>query len=461
LIPTAFLWISFVQVRESPGANRFGMKPQPLALRLFGQSDEAAPDGGWPLLDPRGRTSRATNIIGLVICAMLASPLVAIRNSPVATSLWRAAIAWAAFMIAAGLLVVLSARRCNDLDHAQSAGRQGSGPAFGLLVSLGPLLCAPWALGMRLSALPALSVGGLLSLGLLFMATIEGHHGPNRHGPDPVRGRPPVKRRAAHTEDFLKVRRRMKRGEQPTLLLGEAPSPGFSKLGGDPELPAGTIWPSNERGPLTFLAQVDLAEVHAGGGPGWLPQTGALYAFAEADGGGGDGQAAVVLFVPELSKAETTSPPAGLPKFGARFEERRVGLQTFTSFPSLDSLGVDVRELNVEDDELDELSDLPTSEFPDIPLHRLGGHPNEIQESRMTLECELGSRGLDTETIFDGDVEPKILRASKSWRLLFQIDSDPDLGMMWGDAGMLYILIREADARAGDFSKTWLISQSH
>jgi uncharacterized protein YwqG len=99
--------------------------------------------------------------------------------------------------------------------------------------------------------------------------------------------------------------------------------------------------------------------------------------------------------------------------------------------------------------------------FPEVPLHRLGGHPNEIQESRMALECELGSRGLDTETIFDGEVEPKILRASKSWRLLFQIDSDPDIGMSWGDGGMLYIFVREADARAGNFSRTWLISQSH
>ena len=79
----------------------------------------------------------------------------------------------------------------------------------------------------------------------------------------------------------------------------------------------------------------------------------------------------------------------------------------------------------------------------------------------MSLECELGSRGLDTGAIFKGGLDPKLLRAAKAWRLLFQIDSDPELGMMWGDTGMLYIFIREADARAGDFSKTWLISQTH
>jgi uncharacterized protein YwqG/uncharacterized membrane protein YhaH (DUF805 family) len=462
LIATGWMWVAFLQVRESPGANRFGPKPRRFAERALKlAADSISPVPRWPLVDPRGRTSRFGYLAGLGVCITLAVPLIAARNALERASVWYLAVAWAAFVLAAALLLLLGARRSNDLDRAQSASRQGSGAQFGLLVSLGPLLCAPVMLGMRLSAIPTLLVGGILSLGLLFMAMIDGHHGPNRHGPDPVRGRPPVKRRTAHTEDFLKIRRRMRREAQPTLLLGEAASPAFSKLGGDPELPAGTAWPSNERGPLSFLAQVDLAQVHAGGGPDWLPQTGALYVFAEADGGGGDGRAAVVLHVGELSKAQATPPPPGLPTFGARFEERRVSLQTFTSLPSLDSLGVDVRELDVEDDELDELSDLPMAEFPEVPLHRLGGHPNEIQESRMALECELGSRGLDTGTILEGEVDPKLLRASKSWRLLFQIDSDPGIEMMWGDTGMLYIFVREADARAGDFSKTWLISQSH
>jgi uncharacterized protein YwqG len=49
--------------------------------------------------------------------------------------------------------------------------------------------------------------------------------------------------------------------------------------------------------------------------------------------------------------------------------------------------------------------------------------------------------------------------APADWRLLLQLDTDNDAGMMWGDTGTLYFWIREQDARAGDFSKIWMILQ--
>jgi uncharacterized protein YwqG/uncharacterized membrane protein YhaH (DUF805 family) len=440
----------------STGPNRFGADPD--RARASGRARGRAQEAGEPLavrrptFDPRGRTSRAGFIAQLVLSAICAAPLIGmVRSDETVSPVWLG-MGIVAFGLGAVLLLIASIRRAHDI---------GATAQVGLILGSGPLFCAPLLFIESIAVTPAFFVGAILTLCLLAVATFDGQPRPNRHGPDPVRNRPPPKARGANSAEFSRLRRKMKTRAAPTLLLADTDEPGFSKLGGDPELPTSATWPSNTRGPLSFLAQVDLKAADAAGGPEWLPQAGALYLFAEADGGGGDGRAAVVLHAPDLSNVEPNSPPADLPKFGARFEERRVGLQAFTSLPSLDGLGVDVRELEVEDDELDELSDLPASVFPEVPLHRLGGHPNEIQESRMALECELGSRGLDTETIFDGEVEPKILRASKSWRLLFQIDSDPDIGMSWGDGGMLYIFIREADARAGNFSRTWLISQSH
>ena len=448
--------LSSVTAGKSARPNRFGPDPARRETRVRRGSDDtttlpAAPAAAWPIVDPRGRTSRSGFAAAFVLCLVFATPLVAITHSADRAGPIGIGLGVVGFVLAAALLLVASVRRSHDLN---------GGAGFGLLVGIGPLLCTPVLFIESLAVAPALYVGGLLTLGLLLMATGESVRGPTRYGPDPLKRLPP-KRRAAHGEEFLKIRRRMKRLALPTLLFTDTDGPGFSKLGGDPELPGGLAWPSRERGPLSFLAQVDLAQAHERGGPDWLPQTGGLYLFAEADGGGGDGRAAVVLHAPEVSAIEPTPPPPGLPKFGARFGERRVALASFTSLPSLDALGIDVQEIDVEEDELDELSDLPTQAFKADRLHRLAGYPNEIQESRMALECELGSRGLDTGGSFERDADPKLLRAAKSWRLLLQVDSDPELGMMWGDTGMLYVFVREADARAGDFSKTWLISQSH
>src|SRR5206468_6059718 len=133
-----------------------------------------------------------------------------------------------------------------------------------------------------------------------------------------------------------------------------------------------------------------------------------------------------------------------------RFSERRAAFLPFRSIPSLDWLGVDLSDLDVSDDELDELADAPDEPFGDELQHRIGGYPSEIQGTRMSLECEYLARGLKAETV---EPPPAILRASRTWRLLLQIDSDPGLGMSWGDAGRLYVFVRQAHAERGDFTK--------
>ena len=45
------------------------------------------------------------------------------------------------------------------------------------------------------------------------------------------------------------------------------------------------------------------------------------------------------------------------------------------------------------------------------------------------------------------------------WKLLLQIDSDNDLDVMWGDAGMLYFGIRESALRAQRFNETQMTMQ--
>ncbi len=45
------------------------------------------------------------------------------------------------------------------------------------------------------------------------------------------------------------------------------------------------------------------------------------------------------------------------------------------------------------------------------------------------------------------------------WVTLLQIDTDDDLGVMWGDVGLIYYMIREQDLRALKFDQHWLVLQ--
>lgn len=249
-----------------------------------------------------------------------------------------------------------------------------------------------------------------------------------------------------------RLRARMRRRAKPTFLLVPAREEGFSKLGGAPELPKGMTWPAEHGRLRSFAAQLDLAALRAHGGPEWLPHQGRLYAFVDEDRNG----------FPDLVRMLYSVDPWGpavLPPNRAvkTLPERRVAFEVYSSIPSLDWLGIDLSEVDIGPDELDELADAP---WDDEIQHRIGGYPSEIQSEQMAISCELMRRGLPSE--YEGtEITPAIERASKQWRMLLQIDSDPALKMNWGDGGRLYVFIREKDALKGDFSQTVTISQSY
>lgn len=245
---------------------------------------------------------------------------------------------------------------------------------------------------------------------------------------------------------------------EPTLLLTPTATPAFSKLGGEPELPEDASWPMGVEGPRAFLVQLDLGDVRASGGPDWLPEEGRLYAFLDQD------QAGFADHVQVTYRAEPAGGTTAASSAGVRrpaFPERRVGFERFTSVPNLDWLGVDGRLLRGADRkvwaDVARLADAPRD---DAQQSRVGGYPNEIQETRMPLECEHLTRNLPPP-VWGAGVAPEIAQSLESWRLLMQIDSDPALRMNWGDGGRLYVFIREEHARAADFSKTVTLFQSY
>lgn len=252
------------------------------------------------------------------------------------------------------------------------------------------------------------------------------------------------------------LQRDMKLLARPTLLLSPAGHPVFSKFGGAPDLDDRATWPTStvtHRFPkrevttaMGFVAQLDLAEARAAGGPDWLPDQGRLYFFAE----------------PWMGAAHhVPTPDGGLPRIavpalpkGFPLAERRVAMTPATSYPDLEWLVDDLSDLDIDGDAQDRLSELSNGHMPS-PEHRVGGHASAIQTSDMELECERMLAALEGR-------EPADLRPRDTdWRLLLQVDTDDDLKTRWGDGGRLYYWIREADARAGDFSKIQMVGQSH
>lgn len=247
---------------------------------------------------------------------------------------------------------------------------------------------------------------------------------------------------------------RLRRLARPTLLLGPATGTAFSKLGGDPELPKDASWPLGRSStPRTFLVQIDLGTLKAHALE-WLPSEGRCYAFYDPEA---HGEADVVQII---YSRDAAGPPNSTPPGSPRHPEQRVSFLPFTSVPSSEWLNSHERlDLDIEEVErrIESVGDQPPE---DCVQHRIGGYPDEIQNGCLRLECEYLSRGLAGPD-YKSAIPPAIERASKAWRLLLQIDSDPALGMEFGDAGRLYVFIRERHARAADFSKTVTIFQGY
>lgn len=214
--------------------------------------------------------------------------------------------------------------------------------------------------------------------------------------------------------------------------------------------------------PLHFLGQIDLAELPAND---YLAgRDGLLLFFADVEDGmcGFDpasAGSAVVLLV-EKPRANTIVAPHALLSPHAIFADASIHFETEWTIPA--DLRVHNIALHVWDDESPYAKFYAQLEIDDAPVHRLFGHPQEIQ-SDMRLQCEMATNG-----IYGGTTEPYkaalakgMDRTAARWKLLAQFDSDPFLKWMWGDVGRLYFWMPIDDLEASRFGRIWGIEQCH
>ena len=243
---------------------------------------------------------------------------------------------------------------------------------------------------------------------------------------------------------------------------------GSSKFGGRPDLPANFVWFEWNDLPLSFIAQINLAELPDVSGRRLLPDRGRLYFFydSQQEAWGFDPKdlgGAKVLYVDETAPLVRTEFPASLPQEGRYLACRVSYSERFTMpFDTLDdgpALNLNEQESELFMNMVWDLQELDSRESGGS-IHHIFGYPNTIQ-GEMSLECQLVSSGVycgGPEDAHDPRI-PALESGAKDWMLLLQVDTDDNAEMMWGDAGRIYYWIRKQDLENKDFDKAWTILQ--
>ena len=242
---------------------------------------------------------------------------------------------------------------------------------------------------------------------------------------------------------------------------------GASKMGGLPDLPKTVDWfrQGQTNTPLSFICQINFAEVKPYDNENKLPASGILYFFYDCSMDGmpwgfdpKDISGKVVYYYDgDLADLERKEAPNDIEENGCVFEAAELRFETALDLPDLDSPAGET--LGLADDDRENYWEM-MDEVSESTINKLLGHSNNIQGS-MELECEFVSNGLycgDPSGYNEGRARG-LDKNTEHWNLLLQVDSNEDIGMMWGDCGRLYLWITTEDLTAKNFDASWLILQ--
>lgn len=250
------------------------------------------------------------------------------------------------------------------------------------------------------------------------------------------------------------------------ISVAKTVTPAKSYFGGAPPQSANYSWPMRDGRPLSFLACIDCSELPRSNDLDWLPDAGLLlffydlqkqpWGFDPKDRGG-----SATVYVPPAEvpdRASFMSPPAPL-HADAVLPKRYVAFRLLKLPPSWES--PELRAVGLTDAEMELFLEQRSSLYGQQPHHQIGGFPDPVQNPEMDEECQLVTHGLycGDASGYNDPRAAKLKEGAGDWRLLFQMDTDDDLNIMWGDAGMIYFWVRQDDARKRKFDNTWVILQ--
>jgi uncharacterized protein YwqG len=231
---------------------------------------------------------------------------------------------------------------------------------------------------------------------------------------------------------------------------------GSSHMGGLPDLPNGVSWPEVNGKRLAFLAQFNLSDLYPFDEGHLLPSSGLLLFFYDAEQSvwgfdPKDRDYWRVIFhpgsPPDMTRAslQEAASPIYFRECGVRFSSQ----PTLPDEPPDESLRDDERYSNL----LNYLGAYSTH-------HQFLGHESPIQDD-VRLECQLASSGIwcGDPSGYKSPQAKRLRPGAADWLLLFQMDSDDNPHMQWGDWGRLYFCIRRQDLQYRRFDRVWMVLQ--
>jgi uncharacterized protein YwqG len=260
----------------------------------------------------------------------------------------------------------------------------------------------------------------------------------------------------------------------PSIVLSPADrdESARTRFGGAPLLAPGVEWPRSDRGPLSFLGQLDFRELRGFGGDGLvLPSDGVLtffYDVEEQPWGYEPSHASgwALRYAPDSASAIDVENPGG----AIPFDEEPLVPSAAPSLPwpgdlALRSFGGGehpeqaswaraYREL---------VETFAAANAPPLAIgpsrQQVCGHAQWLDgDGRLT--AELASSGVSADR---GRYRPSDLRRAENgaseWQLLWQLEPHDDR-FTWVDLGTLYVLIRRADLAARRFDRAWVVFQA-
>lgn len=205
---------------------------------------------------------------------------------------------------------------------------------------------------------------------------------------------------------------------------------GASKFGGRPDLPPDLEWPRSAKGPLSFFAQFNFAELQPGAAARELPASGVLSVFAHYSAGDGedvyDGDLWRLLHFPDPSKLARREFDDEL-EDESRFQSCRVAYADNLTVPKWGSpWAAELEALGIG-----EYGD----PFSDIYFDMLSG------SYILGYPCPIQSDFLGKKTV----------------RHLLTIQGNENAGWELAGGGAFYFILDEGDLKAGQFDRVRMI----